>query len=82
MAAVQGFHHIAMDVANFDSSIAFYTEVLGFEKTKEWGETGARAIMLHAGNGNYLEFFEKAEVSAEKGTLIHFALRTDDCDSM
>ena len=36
--------------------------------------------MLDAGSGNYLEVFERAEnASPAEATILHFALRTDDC---
>ena len=33
-----GFHHVAIRVAEFDATVRFYTEALGFRKAVEWGE--------------------------------------------
>lgn len=82
MAQIKGFHHLAMNVAEFDLSKKFYIDVLGFSAAKEWGGEGKRAVMLDAGNGNYVELFEKPEVGADSGTIIHYALRVDDCDEI
>ncbi len=82
MGQIQGFHHVAMNVSNFDASKGFYTDVLGFSAAKEWGESGSRAVMLDSGNGNYIELFEKDSVDSGAGGIIHYALRVDNCDEI
>jgi glyoxylase I family protein len=62
---VTGLHHTALRTAQFDRSVAFYTEMLGLTPKIQWGEVGKRATMLDAGDGNYLEIFEREE--PEKG---------------
>ena len=76
-----GFHHVAIRAHDFDASVKFYTEALGFKKKISWGEAERRAIMLDAGDGNYLEIFANGpEEPAPEGSIIHFALRTSDTD--
>lgn len=79
-----GFHHVAIRVTDFDRTIAFYTDVLGFRERIAWTSGETRAIMLDAGDGNYLEVFSGAKRAAgehpPEGTIIHFALRTTDLD--
>lgn len=82
MEAVSGFHHVAMNVKDFDKSVQFYTKILGMTKGKSWETAPKRAIMLNAGNGNYVELFESADNSAASGPILHFALKTDDCDGL
>ena len=68
---IRGIHHIAINTANFDRMLAFYTEVLGFERAApESGWRDAPAVdqiigldgssskvqLLKAGNC-YLELF-------------------------
>lgn len=77
----EGFHHVALRVRDFDASVGFYTK-LGFTPRISWGEGEKRAVMLDTGDGNYLEIF--AGGSGEKpggGGVLHFALRTSDCDA-
>src|SRR5436309_1866105 len=80
-----GFHHVAIRVVDFDATLRFYTGALGFRKAVEWGEGDGRACMLDTGDGNYLEVFAGGKrppgETAPEGAIIHFALRTDDCDA-
>ena len=60
----------------------FYTEGLGFKEKIAWGEGDKRAVMLDAGDGNYMEIFAGGlKGPLPDGTIIHFALRTSDCDA-
>lgn len=83
MASISGFHHTALRTTNFDGVIAFYTETLGLRPKITWGEAPTRAAMLDAGDGNYVEVFERPRTASEaEGPILHFALRTDDCAAM
>jgi catechol 2,3-dioxygenase-like lactoylglutathione lyase family enzyme len=75
-----GFHHVAMRVADFDASWAFYVDALGFAPRATWGQGDGRAAMLDTGDGNYLEIFAGGDDDHSEGAVIHFALRTDDTD--
>jgi len=80
-----GFHHVAIRARDFDASVRFYTDVLGFVPTVAWGEAPKRATMLDTGDGNYLEIFERPNQppppADQEGAILHFALRTDDTDA-
>ena len=54
-----GFHHIAIRTHDWDKSLRFYCDGLGFAPKIEWGEVPRRAVMLDTGDGNYLEIFER-----------------------
>lgn len=75
-----GFHHVAIRAFDFDKTIKFYMEGLGFKEYIRWGEGDKRGIMLDTGNNNYLEVFagEKA-VQKPEGAYIHLAFRTGNC---
>ncbi len=76
-----GFHHLAMKTADFDKSVKFYTEGLGFEKSISWGEGDSRAVMLDTGDGNFFELFAGGTPDEKpEGALLHVAFRTDNCD--
>ena len=77
-----GLHHVAIRAHDFDASVRFYTETLGFVEKIRWGEGPKRAIMLDTGGGNYLEIFaDGAPGPKPEGAILHFAMRTGDCDA-
>ncbi|MHB0938681.1 MAG: VOC family protein [Armatimonadota bacterium] len=83
MAEINGFHHIAIRARDFDATVAFYTEGLGFTQTHAWGEGDGRAVMLDAGNGNYVEVFAGgAQEPKPEGAYLHLAFVVDDCDAL
>ena len=77
-----GFHHVALRVPDFDASVRFYTEALGFVESVAWGEGDKRAVMLDTGDGNYLEIFAGGQATPDEGgAMLHFALRSSDVDA-
>jgi glyoxylase I family protein len=82
MAKITGFHHTAIRSADFDLSVKFYTEVLGLVPKITWGEAPKRAVMIDAGDGNYVEIFERDVFESGESPILHFAFRTDDCAGM
>ncbi len=78
-----GFHHIAIRTSDWDKSIAFYCDGLGFAPKIRWGAAPTRAIMLDTGDGNYLEVFEREQAPTLTGepNLLHLCFRADDCEA-
>jgi glyoxylase I family protein len=75
-----GFHHVAIRVADFDRSVQFYKDVLGFGEKIRWGEAEKRGIMLDTGDGNYVEIFAGGEKAPKpEGAWFHVAFRTTHC---
>ncbi len=80
--SISGFHHVAFRAPQFDATVAFYTQGLGCREALAWGEAPGRAVMLDVGDGAFLELFEGgADGAKPEGALLHFALKTDDCDA-
>lgn len=79
---ITGFHHLAIHVKDFEASLKFYTEGLGFVAGRSWGQKGARqTVLLDTGDGNYLEMSSGGpEEPKPEGAFIHLALRTADTD--
>lgn len=77
-----GFHHVAIWTGDWDKSLKFYIEGLGFVAKIEWGEAPSRAVMLDTGDGNYLEIFEReaAKQTVGEASLLHLCLRCDDVE--
>ena len=87
-----GFHHVAIRVFDFDASLKFYTDGLGFRRRYGWGADGraqgerdTRAAMLDTGDGNYLELFAGGTrpygSAPPEELLLHVAFRTTDTDA-
>ena len=76
-----GFHHVAIWTSDWEKSLKFYTDGLGFTPKIEWGESGSRGIMLDTGDGNYLEVFERDAEKQRTGeaNILHLCFRTQDC---
>ncbi len=94
-ATAPGFHHVAIRAIDFDETIKFYTDGLGF--TIHYGfsvpDRIDRAAFLDAGDGRFVEVFGPASIvqsegrrrqlneDRTEGALLHFCLRVADTES-
>jgi len=78
-----GLHHVALRATDFERTLRFYCEGLGFARKMAWTMgKGRKAAMLDAGDGNYLEVFSDGDPEdPAEARLAHFCLRTGDCQS-
>ncbi len=76
-----GLHHVAIEASDFDGSLRFYTEGLGFRSALMFPEEGQTVAMLDTGDGTYIELFSGGSGERPKGSILHLALRTGDCDA-
>jgi catechol 2,3-dioxygenase-like lactoylglutathione lyase family enzyme len=95
LGTAPGFHHVAIRAADFDETIRFYTEGLGFRVHFPFAVPGRidRAAFLDAGDGRFVEVFGPGStVQAEgrrrlpdeertEGAVLHFCLRVEDTDA-
>jgi glyoxylase I family protein len=76
-----GFHHVSMRVNDYDASLAFYTDGLGFTVKATWGSAERPTALLDTGDGNYFEISGGGpEGPRPDGMYAHVALRTDDIE--
>ncbi|MGN1014216.1 MAG: VOC family protein [Butyricicoccus sp.] len=76
---ITGTHHICLkpkDQAEFDRTVDFYRTVLGMDVVRSW-ENGA---MLDTGD-SLMEIVMEGTGESGRGSIQHFALRTDDVDA-
>jgi glyoxylase I family protein len=76
-----GLHHIAIEASDFDRSLRLYTQGLGFRDVLTFPEEDQTVAMLDAGDGTYVELFSGGSGEKPNGSILHLALRTDDCDA-
>src|SRR4028118_2081911 len=62
-----GFHHVAIRTADWDRSLKFWQEAMGFQLAVQWNEPPRRAWMLDTGDGQYLAVFERAPEACGAG---------------
>ena len=75
-------HHIAMRVKDFERSVAFYTQVLGFKQTLCWEKQSTRATLIDSGNGCCVELFSEGKDGEKpEGHFLHLAFASSDCDA-
>ena len=93
-ASGNGFHHIAIRAVDFDATLRFYVEGLGFKVHFPFSVPGRidRAAFLDAGDGRFVEVFgqgstvqsegRRRDPSEERteGALLHFCLRATSTD--
>ncbi len=94
-ASGNGFHHVAVRAIDFDATVRFYTEGLGFRLHVPFSVPGRidRAAFLDAGDGRYVEVFGQGSTvqsegrrrapgeDATEGAVLHFCLRAADVDA-
>ncbi len=77
-----GFHHVAIKVKNFDTSVSLYKNLLGCVEVAAWGEGNGRGIMLDTGDGACFEIFAGGTGEQPANGFYHVALRTTRLDEV
>ena len=79
---IHAIHHVALrcvGTEEMERTIRFYTELLGLEIIRRWGEGTGSGCMLGTGNG-IIEIFADAQPGRSAGQIDHIALATSDVD--
>lgn len=88
----QGLDHVALRAVDFDRTVRFYTEALGFRRAYQWDRstlelpggtftTGARGAYLDAGDGTLLEVLPGGRPATPDGILFHYCVHVRDVDA-
>ena len=83
-----GLHHVGIRAVDYDATLRFYVETLGFRVRLTYSVPAAgirRCAFLDSGDGRtYLELFDREAGPAENpagGVLLHLALRVADASA-
>ena len=80
---ITGVHHVCVKCRpeELEKVQKFYGELLGLSLVRSWGEPKVEGMMYGAGT-SLIEIFPNAEEDLPQGAIRHFALATDDVDSI
>lgn len=81
-----GVTHIALNASDFDRSLKFYTEGLGFSVYRHWAAPTREIALLDSGDGTCIELFSNAPASGKPdnntaGSWAHLAFHVADADA-
>lgn len=85
MGQITGIHHVALTVKpdKFDETIKFYTEILGMEIFRAWGEGDGRMAMVSTGDNSVMEIMCRDDAdNTNAGPMPHIAFSTDAVDEL
>ena len=75
-----GLHHVAVEASDFDRSLRFYIEGLGFREVLRFPKENRTVAMLDTGDGTHVELFSGGSGERPRGSILHLALKTGDCE--
>ncbi len=80
--SASGIHHIALHCADFERSLAFYTEGLGFREYRRWCSGNRTIALLEIADKQFLELFSHGNprtfADTQAGMYVHLALNVRD----
>ena len=64
---IDRFHHLFIEPADFDASLAFYRDVLGWVVTENWGGNGTQRGAILSGGGIEVVLAQRSDPAGKKG---------------
>ena len=79
---IDGVHHVSLRPTKdqYEKTVEFYTQILGMEVKRSWGDPQQPCLMVSCGDNSCLEIIPEKEMSQKGGALNHLALATDKVD--
>ena len=82
-------HHLAIQTSDWETSLKFYTEILGMEQVGGFELPHRQVVFLNMGGGDLVELFspiqedsyELPDHANESLAVFHFALAVEDVDA-
>jgi catechol 2,3-dioxygenase-like lactoylglutathione lyase family enzyme len=63
---IDRFHHLFIQPANFDESLAFYRDILGWSVTEDWGDNGTQRGARLSGGGIEIVIAQRSGAATAK----------------
>ena len=81
---IDGVHHIALKptAEQYEKTVEFYTQLLGFEVKKSWGDPQRPCLMVSCGDNSCMEILNGEEPGAQGGGLGHNPFSTSPGDEL
>ena len=75
---IDGVHHIALKptAEQYEKTVEFYTQLLGFEVKKSWGDPQRPCLMVSCGDNSCMEILNGEEPAAKGRALEHNGFAT------
>lgn len=84
MGMIKGVHHIAVKptAEQYEKTVEFYTQLLGMEIKKSWGDSQRPCLMVSCGDNTCMEILGSDSEIPAGGPLAHIAFATDKVDEL
>lgn len=81
---IEGVHHIALrpTAEQYEKTVEFYTQILGLEVKRSWGDPKHPSLMVSCGDNSCLEILNGAAPAPRGGALDHLAFATSKVDEL
>lgn len=81
---IDGVHHIALKptVEQYEKTVEFYTQLLGFEVKRSWGDPQHPCMMVSCGDNSCMEILNGEAAAVPTGSLNHLAFATTKVDEL
>lgn len=81
---IQGVHHIAVKptAEQYKKTVDFYTQLLGMEVKRSWGDPERPCLMVSCGDNSCIEILGSDSEIPAGGPLAHIAFATDKVDEI
>lgn len=75
MGKITGVHHVAVfpTAEQYDKTVKFYTEILGFPIKQSWGPEERPMMMVSCGDNSCMEIIPSDKPHDGDGPLVHIA---------
>ena len=81
---IKGVHHIAVKptAEQYQKTVEFYTQLLGMEVKRSWGDPQRPCLMVSCGDNTCIEILSSGNEIPAGGPLAHIAFATDQVDEI